>query len=145
MQLNTQWGSLLFQKYERVKGRIELYPCTVLFRTPGADKNGARASRVIALQTPDRAKLNFSGDLDLMRAQMGKLKDAKLLGPVVIRSLATSPDAHDALKIVTRDVQIQPQQIWTPHDVAFQYGASRGSGRVLTINLLGADDRERAD
>ena len=38
MELKTEWGRLLFRKYERKKTCIELYPCTVLFDPP-ADAN----------------------------------------------------------------------------------------------------------
>jgi hypothetical protein len=59
---------------------------------------------------------------------------------VRIFSAETQPGANDALLITTRNIQILPQQIWTPHDVVFQYGSSRGSGRDLSITLAAERD-----
>ena len=140
MELRTQWGRLLFQEYKRIDKGIELHPCTILFNSPTAKKDGERQKRTIVLQTPEKAVLSFSGDMDLVRAQVGELKGARLQGEVHIYSRETSEGANDALNIVTRNIQILPTQIWTPADVAFEYGSSRGSGRVLSITIASHEE-----
>ncbi len=144
MELKTQWGRLLFQKYERTENGIELHPCTILFHAPTTAKSGKRETRTIVLKTPNKAVLTFAGAMDLARAQMGKLKGALLEGQVQIYARETSPGAGDALRVVTRNIKILPTKIWTPHDVAFQYGSSRGSGRVLTIAIASKDESNSA-
>lgn len=135
MELKTRWGRLLFQEYVRIDKGIELHPCTMLFYAPTTQPDGTRAKRTIVLKTQDKAVLSFSGNLNLVQPQVGKLEGALLDGEVRIYSRETSQGANDALNIVTRKIQIRPTQIWTPHDVAFQYGSSRGSGRLLTITI----------
>ena len=145
MVLTTPWGKLLFQEYEPFPdGRLELRPCTVVFYAPGREKNGEKQRRAVVLQTPDKAVLSFSGPLNLMQSEVTKLKGAMLEGDVRIFSPATSENANDALLIETRNIQILPRQIWTPHDVVFQYGSSRGSGRDLSITLVSDEDDSSA-
>ncbi|MFW6172014.1 MAG: hypothetical protein ACODAD_16120 [Planctomycetota bacterium] len=144
MELKTRWGRLLFQEYVRIDNGIELHPCTILFRAPTTKKDGTRGKRTIVLKTEDKAVLSFSGDLNFARPQIGKLEGALLDGTVTIEARETFEGANDALGIVTRKVQIRPEQIWTPHDVAFEYGSSRGSGRVLSITLA-ANDKQAPD
>jgi hypothetical protein len=141
MVLTTQWGKLLFREYRPSDdGRLELAPCTIVFYAPTRGKQGTDSRRAVVLQAPDKAVLSFSGPLNLARAEFTKLKGARLEGEVKIWSRETTPGANDALSIVTRNVQILPQQIWTANDVTFQYGASRGSGRDLSITLSQTGD-----
>lgn len=135
MELKTRWGRLLFQEYARIDNGVELHPCTLIFRAPATQKDGTQGKRSIVVKTEDKAVLSFSGELDFVHPQVGKLEGALLDGTVRIEARETFEGANDALGIVTRKVQIRPEQIWTPHDVAFEYGSSRGSGRVLSITL----------
>ena len=102
---------------------------------PHARQTGAGGRRAVVLQAPDKAVLSFSGPLNLARAEFTKLKGARLEGEVKIWSREAEPGADDALSIVTRNVQILPQQIWTAHEVTFAYGASHGTGRDLSITV----------
>ncbi len=141
MVLRTQAGRLLFQDFERSEdGRIELHPCTIVFYAPAGQQGGAKSQRPVILQTPDKAVLSFSESPDIVSGRIGKLQGALLEGDVRIFSAETQPGANDALLITTRNIQILPQQIWTPHDVVFQYGSSRGSGRDLSITLAAERD-----
>lgn len=137
MVLTTQWGKLLFREYRTSDdGRLELVPCTIVFYAParGEPESGGER-RAIVLQAPDKAVLSFSGPLNLTRAELVKLKGARLEGEVKIWSRESQPGADDALSLVTRNVQILPEQIWTAHEVTFQYGSSHGRGRDLSIAL----------
>jgi len=135
MVLTTQWGRLLFREYKTGSdGRLELIPCTIVFHVPTQGKDSA-PPRAVVLQAPDKAVLNFAGPLNVALAEFTKLKGARLEGEVKIWSRETQPGANDALSIVTRNVQILPQQIWTAHEVAFSYGGSHGTGRDLSITV----------
>ena len=89
----------------------------------------------MVLQAPDKAVLSFSGPLNLARAELTKLKGRGWKAKSRSGAGRAGPVPHDALSIVTRNVQILPEQIWTAHDVVFEYGANRGSGRDLSITL----------
>ena len=139
MVLKTQWGKLLFQKYKTSPdGRLELIPCTIVVYAPAHNGDGSAKRRPIILQAPNKAVLSFSGPLNLLRAEFSKLQGALLEGEVKIFSSESREGANDALSIVTRNIQILPRQIWTPHDVFFRYGDSHGSGRDLSIKLASA-------
>ncbi len=69
------------------------------------------------------------------RAEFSRLKGARLDGQIEIFSPPTTPNGNDQLRITTRNVQIKPREIWTPHDVQFNYGPNHGRGRDLSITL----------
>jgi hypothetical protein len=157
MVLETDGGMLLFQDYQTADdGKLVLSPCTVVFFSQLPNKSGSSpgkaesnrnptGGRPIVLKAPERAVLNFSGSLNLGRAEFGKLKGALLEGEITIFSPPTAPDVDDGLFIVTRNVQILPNQIWTPHDVQLRYGENRGSGRDLSIKLASQEDDEKPE
>ena len=89
--------------------------------------------------------MNFDGNLDFVGGGIGDITGAVLKDKVLIRSKETQAGANDALNIVTRGVQIRPTQIWTGYDVVFEYGSSRGSGRVLSIAIADKDDDSADD
>lgn len=142
LELKTQWGWLLFKEYKPTQQGVELCPCTILIQAPSNSEDGDGEKRTFVMKTQDKAVVSISGGTNLMRAQVGKLKGANLEGEVHIYAEETKEGANDALNIVTRNIQILPKKIWTPHDVAFQYGSSRGSGRLLTITLTSQDSAE---
>lgn len=130
---------LLVQDYRTLEdSRMELKPCTVIFR-PKKDVGGDQ--RVILLDAPGGAQLQFDSSVDIRRGEFGKLVGGRLVGDVTIRSSESKPGAGDALLLTTRNVQMDSQRIWTPHEVAFRYGRNYGRGRDLIITLAKkADD-----
>jgi len=140
--LETQDAKLLFQDYQpSPDGHLRLHPCTVIFHAP----SGKSGHRPIILQSPDGAVLNFAGPLNLARAEFSRLEGARLQGKITIFSPPTTPDADDALRIQTSNVQINTRQVWTPNDVSFQYGTHHGSGRDLTITMAPPEAEEMSD
>jgi len=131
-------GALLLLKDYRTRedGSIELKPCTAVFYPSGGylDKNGHPAPAVV-LHAPEGAILEFDPPLDLRRAEFGRLVGGRLVGQITIqgRGLRTG-DGHD-LEIVTRNVQLNAERVWTPHEVHFRLGRSFGSGRDMIITL----------
>jgi hypothetical protein len=121
-------------------GRLELKPCTIVFygnnRGPstGLPKEGDR--RPVILQAPAGAELHFDRPLEIGRGEFGQITGGHLAGEITIFSPPSSPTSDDALRLVTRDVQLDRERILAPNDVEFHYGRSAGRGRDLTINLL---------
>lgn len=127
----------LFRDYSN-KGDsgVEIWPCTLIFLPGDAGLGQAeRIRRAVVLEAPEGAVLQFDGPFDLRRVQIGRPTRGVLRGRITIRSAMNSPGAEDDLHLVTRDVQLYPQYIWTPHTVEFRYGANFGRGRQLLIKL----------
>ncbi len=147
--LKTEQGMLLFQDYKPLDdGRMEVKPFTLVFMAGNKPANEEKDTRPVIMRAPDGALLHFDRPLDLGRAEIGRLIGGRLLGEIKIHSPETDRGKGDDLEIVTRNVQIDEQQVFTPHDVRFRYGQSHGSGRILSIALLppkgSADNRKKS-
>lgn len=81
------------------------------------------------------ALLQFDGDTAAARGRFGRFLGGRLPGEVRVTRPESFPGAGDAMSLTTRNIQIDAQRIWTPHDVQFRYGASYGSGRDLVVTL----------
>lgn len=119
--------------------RLEIKPCTLIVYVGGEDETKEEL-RPIILQAPQGAILTFDQEIDLGHASIGRLKRGVLQGPITIRSPETEPGADDALLMTTRNVQIDPRRVWTPHEVDIVYGSHEISGRDLIITLADAAD-----
>ncbi|MDX1948634.1 MAG: hypothetical protein SFU86_24820 [Pirellulaceae bacterium] len=137
--VETEQAILLIKDYKPTPdGKLELNPCTLIFfASAGPAAPGQPATeRPIILQAPAGAMLQFDRPLNIAKAQFGQLTGGRLEGEITIRGPESAPGANDALLITTRNVQLDRQRVFTPHDVNFTYGSSFGSGRDLTIALL---------
>ncbi len=137
--LETEHGLVLIKDYKNLSdGRLELKPCTLVFYMEGAPAAPGQAPtrRPLVMRVPEGAVLQFDEPLDLASAQFGKLLGGRLDGDITIFSPPSAPGAHDNIRIATRNLQIDYERAFTPHDVEFQYGKSFGRGRDLTIRLL---------
>ena len=138
-RIETEQCTLLLKDYQpTADGRLELKPATLIFyAAPEKDANGKPKGkgRPIVLRAPQGAILQFDKPLDFARAEFGRLLGGRLPGELTIFSPPSKPGANDALQITTRNLQLDSQRAFTPHDVDFQYGESYGRGRDLTIFL----------
>lgn len=151
--IESSYGILLFKQNNRTQETLEIKPCTLLVFTqqtstaqdamPGTSNKPQR--RAYILDAPDGAVLEHEGQFDLNQKNSGRIIGGRLLGNVSIHSAATSADANDAVQITTRNIQIDRQRIWTPHDVKFQIGPHHGSGRDLVITLARISNPDQAD
>jgi hypothetical protein len=121
-------------------GRLELKPCTLVFfasdrGTTVGPADGPR-SRPIVLQAPAGAELHFDKPLEIGKGDFGRIVGGHLSGEITIFSPPTTPTSDDAVRLVTRDVQIRPERILAPYDVEFHYGRSFGRGSDLAIDLM---------
>ncbi|MGE0760461.1 MAG: hypothetical protein AB7O38_25830, partial [Pirellulaceae bacterium] len=143
--IETDEGMLLFDDYQPLAdGRLELTRCTLVgyLRDDRGGDNQAAADakegrRKVVLRAPSGATLMFDQALDILRGQFGRIVGGRLKGEVEIWSPATSAERNDAISLVTGNVQLDAQRIWTPQEVRFRYGDNSGQGRGLTITLSG--------
>ncbi|NLS91238.1 MAG: hypothetical protein GXX96_03520 [Planctomycetaceae bacterium] len=140
-QLETPWiiesddVKLLMQKYTNLDdGRVKIEPCVLIY-TPGASEEGVKPKPPIVLYAPAGAMLVFGRPLDLRSGEVERPTSGRLLGEITITSPGESDGPEDDLLIVTRDVQLMPDQAATTNSVRFRYGPSYGSGRNLVIKF----------
>jgi len=140
--LKSDRAMLLMEKYRNLgDGRVDLWPCTlILWPDDSVVDPQQRRSQAVILESPDGALLEFDRPLDLSDATTGRLIGGQLKGRVTIRSKGKLPGAEDDLWIVTRDVELSEQHVWTPHAVDFRYGRHYGRGRQMHIKLLAGED-----
>ena len=144
--IESSYGTLLFQENTRTSQTLEIKPCTLLvYAQQSSAPQRKDDRRIYVLDAPDGAVLEHEGNFDLNQTQGGRIVGGRLLGPVSIDSAATSLESNDAIHISTRNIQIDRQRIWTPHEVDFQIGPHHGSGRDLVITMARVNNPERVD
>jgi hypothetical protein len=145
--IETAQCTLLIKDYQQTDdGRLELKPCTLIFYAPpgnGASLPPGSKGRPIILRSTQGAILQFDKPLDFARAEFSRLIGGRLPGELTISSPPSSPTANDALHITTRNLQMDSQRAFTPHDVDFQYGDSYGRGRDLTLFLKPSENTNK--
>ncbi|MFP6648454.1 MAG: hypothetical protein VB817_03275, partial [Pirellulaceae bacterium] len=130
--IESEHAILLFQQYKPGDGELVLTPCTIVVFS--------EAGRPYILQSPQGAVIRSDDILELTQSSSGMVSAGRLVGSVSIHSPETEPGKGDAVRINTRNVQIDRQRIWTANDVDFQLGPHRGRGRDLVINLSDVDN-----
>ena len=139
--VETDACTLLVKDYKPTPdGMLELTPCTLIFHAAAAE--GTSERRPIVMQAPRGAFIQFDKALDIAKAQFGRLVKGHLPGQITIFSPETSPGAGDDLHLVTHDLQMDKQRVYTTREVEFRYGESHGRGRDLTIALAPKDPED---
>jgi len=135
--LENNQTKLLMQNYQNLgNGQIVIEPCTVIYTPDGPFADEAeRLRRTVVMDAPKGAALQFDRPLQLGRGQVGQLIGGRLIGPISIRSEGKSPGPEDDLLILTQDLQLDGQHVFTPQPVSFRVGPNYGSGRDLHIYL----------
>ena len=140
MVLKNDQFILLINDYETLRQgvQIELKPCTVVLN-PNAITSQEPGDQCLILESPEGAVLEFDRPFGLTTGGLGRLVGGRLNGKVTIRSLVPKSHArqvpYDQLEVVTSNVQMNAEEIWTPDLVRFRYGGNFGSGRDLRISL----------
>ena len=106
-----------------------LTPCAMLFFPDGDLDATGTVRRIVVLEAPQGALLQFDQPIDLQRGKIGQLLGGDMKGPITINGTPSRAAAHDDLHVETRDVQMNTQRIWTKAPVEFTFGDSAGSGR----------------
>jgi len=135
----AEQGVVLFQEFVRVEGGyLEVLPFTLIMdanvsRYPDSSTDTAKTPTVLRCQRG--ARLKFDDPYADPLGGKSKLESARLVGTVDIYRPASTPESGDSLEIVTSNVQITNKQIFTLEEVRFAFGANRGWGRQLLIEL----------
>lgn len=142
--IETSRGKLLFETYKNIgDGVIEMQPFTMVFYPSDSEMSREeRARRAVVIETERGATLQFDEDLDLRRAQFGRLIGAAIPGKVLIRSDNREVGPHDDLRVETRDVKLSEELVSTDAEVTFRLGENHGSGRQLRIMLEGEGEED---
>jgi len=140
---------LLLDGYQILEDRrnLKLKSCTLIFNPKGLEASGSAAPEssaddplVIVMQAPEGALLKFDQPFDLRSGRIGQIEAGQLLGKVHIYNPLAGAAVKNKLDIVTSDVQLRADRIWTPSDVDFQIGPAVGQGRDLAFHLQSEDD-----
>ena len=127
--------AVLLQKYESTTDdQLRIKPCTFIFFPEGRPSSD-QEKPVVILRAPGGAILEFEGGCDLARAKVGQLQGGRLLGEVSIRSQDPENDPEKTFSLVTRDVELREDRLWSRQDVIFQLGKNRGQGRGLQMQF----------
>jgi lipopolysaccharide export system protein LptA len=128
---------LLMQKYENLgEGWVDLSPLVVLFLPEEPNLEfPERVRRATILEAPEGAKVRFDQPVSLARLRLGRPVEGKLRGPVTLRRQGQRPDHADDLLVTGREVELNEERIWTPHEVDFRWGRSYARGRQMEIRL----------
>jgi lipopolysaccharide export system protein LptA len=128
-------------------GSVELNPLTMVLappRQPASAGDEATNRQPVVLRAPHGARLKFEKALSLS-GDHGNLENGQLRGEVQIFRRSTAPDRDDALSLVTSNVQLSRERIFTLYDCSFHFGQSFGRGKRLTIDLFGPAARQKSD
>lgn len=135
----TEQATILFQKLEQLdNGSLQVEPFTLVSGLGEAEMTGqlpVSAKKPMVLRCLAGANLKFDRPLEDLFQQGAKLNLARLTGDVDIYRPPSKPDRSDMLHVLTRNVQVDRNRIYTLERVAFSLGNHRGRGRNLIIDL----------
>jgi hypothetical protein len=138
--LENENSKILLKEYEaQPDGSVKITPCTVIYLPEGEAESADSRRRVIIMQAPQGAILQFDEPVDISRGKFGRPQGGQLLGPITIQSAATRPQGGDDLYVTTHDVKMTDNLISTPNEVDFRFGQSYGHGRNMRIELQARD------
>ena len=127
--------AVLLQSYESTADdQLRINPCTFIFFPEGRPSDN-HEKPVVILRAPDGAILDFEGGCDLARAKIGKLQGGRLLGKVTINHRDPENDPEKHFSLVTRDVELREDRLWSRQDVVFEFGKNKGRGRGLQMQF----------
>ncbi|MGB6042504.1 MAG: hypothetical protein WBF93_05025, partial [Pirellulales bacterium] len=137
---NSQFTLLLGGYGNLPGGSVRLSPCTLIFFPDGRPQTLTPDARLLIMRAPEGAVLDFDQEIDLSRAETGRLKGGRLVGQVTIEGNLGPMDPkkeggnHD-LWMSTRDVELRADRIWTHQPVQFRLGPNQGQGRDMRMLL----------
>ena len=132
-QLQTADGMLLFQKWEQVENdQWRLWPVTVIV---GRGLSTADSESPFILESENGAEIKFTESLDVMSGGAPPIQRGRMIGDV--RLYRVGDNDQQRLEVLTSNVGIDSQKIWTTESIEMSLGATRLVGRDLTIHLDG--------
>jgi hypothetical protein len=143
--LESDQVKLLLSDYTNFgDGRVQIKPCVMIYTPDAPDLSPEeRIRQAVVLEAPEGALLQFDQPLDLAKARIGRLLNGRLHGPVIIRSEGKHRGPEDHLLVLTRDMDVSEERIWTGQPVEFHMGPNCGTGQELLIKLLKGEGEKR--
>lgn len=139
--IETAEGAILFEDDVHEGDRITLKKLAMVLVEKSGTNNGW-GDQPLILETEEGAVLETLPKAD--GELIGEIVSAVLKGQVVIRRPAAR-EGTEELKIVTKDVRIERDRIWTLGEVQFSYGPHWGVGEELEIGLAPTTSASLAD
>ena len=131
--LTTRQGKILFTDYQpQADGSVYLDKVTIVLDQRSANLTSKLPPTI--LRAPHGAVLKFEKPLSLTE-DIGQLQRGQLNGEVQIFRPASSPQHDDSISLITQNVQISPERIFTLYETSFQFGKNTGRGKHLVIDL----------
>jgi hypothetical protein len=143
--LDSDQVKLLLVNYTNFgDGRVSIEPCVMIYTPENPDLSPEeRIRQAVVLEAPEGALLQFDQPLDLGKGRIGRLINGRLKGPVTIHSEGKHRGPEDHLLVLTRDLDVSEERIWTAQPVEFHMGTNSGSGQELLIKLLKGEGSNR--
>lgn len=120
------------------EANIEVKRCT--FVIVSADQSlteTQRFQRAVIIQCTDKATLQFERPpLEGGLGGTNRFLGGMLNGEIVVFGQGDPHNPNDNLNLVTRDVHINADRIWTSANIRFSYGQSHGMGTGMQIQLI---------
>ena len=133
-QLQTADGMLLFQSWEQVENdQWRLWPVTVIV---GRGLSAVESDRPFILEAEKGAEIKFTKSLDVMSGGAPPIQRGRMIGDVRLYRHG-NPETDQKLEVLTSNVGIDSQKIWTTESIEMILGSTRLVGRDLTIHLDG--------
>ena len=147
--LETAQGTILFRDYQpHDDGRVEVFPFTMVIQSKTEEDDSSETETEteinsdpehepvpIVIRSSQKAVLQFERAFKLDGGDPGKIQHGQLNGEVSIYRPPSAIGADDDLKVLTSNVLLEKQKIYTVDDVEFEFGANHGRGRHLDIEL----------
>ena len=149
--LITSTGTILFKEVSpQPDGTVKLSPFTMMTNVgeqlllDSANSPAATQEAPIVLRTNEGAMLKLNKPFNESLQGGTEIKSARLLGQVDIYRPPSGPDKADVLHVLTRNVQVDRNRIYTLDTLdkpfLFSYGPHRGRGRNLIIDLVHSEN-----
>ena len=143
--LLTSTGTILFRDFKRLDdGSMRVAPFTLVTGIAAPQSHAlaptlnteAEKKTPTVLRCVEGAILKFNKPIsEVLAGGEAKMRSARLTGQVDIYRPPSAIGKNDAMHILTSNVKIDRQQIYTIDNVMFSFGPNQGSGRNLLINL----------
>ena len=146
--LITSTGTVLFKEVlPQPDGTVKLSPFTLMTNvgenillnpafSPTANPEARDQKTPLVLRTAEGAILKLNKPFNEALQGGTEIRSARLVGEVDIYRPPSGPDKNDVLHVLTRNVKVDRNRIYTLDTLLFSYGPHRGRGRNLNIDLI---------
>lgn len=145
--LQTKQGKILFEDNRVLNdGSVELKPLTMILYPKGSEastEDNENQALPIVLRAPQGARLKFEKAMTV-NSDLGELQNGHLIGDVQIYRPESVAEPGESFSLITQNVQITPERIFTPYETSFRFGKSYGRGKYLEVDLTNSRDGDRS-